>query len=345
MSGDLQALDPQTGVEMYLEAKQDELSQGTLKGQTYRLDAFVQWCEEEGVDDLRDLNGRALYEYRIWRREGNGEDREPVKTVTLRGQLSTLRAFLGFAAEIDAVRENLREKVPLPSVSHGENVSETTLDPDRAEAILDYLQRYQYASFKHTLFLLLYHTGARAGAVRGIDIRDLDLNESTPGIEFQHRPELGQPLKNKEDGERWNAISRRVARTIQDYIDGPREEQRDDHGHRPLFTTTQGRAHETTIRNSVYSVTRPCTVGKGCPHDREPDECEWTYFNQASKCPSSRSPHDVRSGRVTGYRLDDVPRRIVSDRLDASEDILDKHYDRRSEREKSDQRREYLPDL
>ena len=35
----------------------------------------------------------------------------------LRGQLATLRAFLGFCAEVDAVPEALREKVPLPSVS------------------------------------------------------------------------------------------------------------------------------------------------------------------------------------------------------------------------------------
>jgi len=39
-----------------------------------------------------------------------------------------------------------------------------------------------------------------------------------------------------------------------------------------------------------------------------------------------------------------VPRRIVSDRLNASESILDEHYDRRSAREKAEQRRDYLPD-
>lgn len=74
-----------------------------------------------------------------------------------------------------------------------------------------------------------------------------------------------------------------------------------------------------------------------------PVECEATYYKRASTCPSSRSLHDVRSGRVTAYQLQDVPRRVVSDRLDASDDVLDKHYDRRSEREKAEQRCNYLP--
>jgi len=61
-------------------------------------------------------------------------------------------------------------------------------------------------------------------------------------------------------------------------------------------------------------------------------------------CPSSRSPHDVRKGRVTKYRNDGVPRGVVADRLDCSEEILDKHYDRANEREKADRRWEFIDD-
>jgi hypothetical protein len=63
-----------------------------------------------------------------------------------------------------------------------------------------------------------------------------------------------------------------------------------------------------------------------------------------SSCPSSRSPHDLRSGRLTYYRLHETDRKVVSDRMDASEDVLDKHYDRRSERRKAEQRRSHLPE-
>lgn len=61
--------------------------------------------------------------------------------------------------------------------------------------------------------------------------------------------------------------------------------------------------------------------------------------------PSARSPNDLRSGRVTYYRREDVSRRVVKDRLNASEDILNRHYDRRSDREQAEQRSRRLPDL
>jgi len=63
-----------------------------------------------------------------------------------------------------------------------------------------------------------------------------------------------------------------------------------------------------------------------------------------SSCLSARSPHDLRSGRLTFYRLHETDRTVVSDRMDASDDTLDKHYDRRSERRKAEQRRSHLPD-
>ncbi|SFC65120.1 Phage integrase family protein [Halobiforma haloterrestris] len=344
MTDGLEPISPERAVDMYIEGRRDELSEQTIPSHIYRLEAFKQWCDEEEIENLNDLTGRDLYGYRVWRREGNGEGREPVTTITLRGQLATLRAFLRFCADIDAVPEDLFTKVPLPTVSGGEGVSDTTLEPDRVVDILDYLERYKYASRRHVTVLLLWHTGARAGGLRSLDLRDCDLEEN-PGLQFVHRPETDTPLKNGKKGERWNSISGLVAGVLQDYINGPRKDVTDDHGREPLLTTSNGRPAISTIRDTLYGVTRPCWRGAECPHDRDPSNCEATNYAEASKCPSSRSPHDVRSGRVTAYRREDVPRRVVGDRLDASDDILDRHYDRRNDREKAEQRRDYLPSL
>ncbi|WP_459193760.1 tyrosine-type recombinase/integrase [Halosimplex sp. J119] len=335
---------------MYHDAMRDEHAESTRKSARHRLRAFIQFCDEEGIENLNELSGRDLFRYRTWRREGQGEDREPIKLVTLKGQLATLRRFLRFAANIDAVDPELYEQLTLPTMKNGEDVSDTTLDPDRAIAILDYLENAQPATRDHIILLLLWETGARTGALRGLDLRDLDLEGkhprlSGPALHFVHRPDTGTPLKNHDKGTRWNRISERTATFIKDYIDFHRNEVTDDHGREPLITTEYGRPAANTIRTTLYRVTRPCWRGEDCPHDRDLDDCEATHLDHASKCPSARSPHDVRSGRVTYYRREDVPRRVVKDRLNASEDILDRHYDRRTDREQAEQRSDHLPDL
>lgn len=346
---ELEPLAPQRATEMYFDARQDDTTRKTRTGQRSRLKAFCQWCRENDIENLNELSGRHLYEYRIWRREGHGEGRDSLKKISLRAQLSTLRAFLRFCAEIEAVPEDLYETVPLPVMVGGEDVSDSTLDPERTVAILEYLGQYHYASRDHVTWLLAWQTGCRLGGLQALDVDDVDLDGSHPrlsgpAVHFVHRPPA-TPLKNADKSTRWNRIPGHVATAIEDYLEGPRIDVVDDAGRAPLLTTEYGRPAATTIRSTFYRWTRPCHRGEPCPHERDLKECEATAKDHASKCPSARSPHDQRSGRVTYYAREDVPRRIVKDRLDASEDVLDKHYDRRSERERSEQRAQYLPDL
>jgi len=342
----LQPISLVEAVEMYHDAKADELAESTQKSNQHRLRAFIQFCDEEGIENLNELTGRDLYKYRIWRREGNGDGRDPIKKVTLKGQLATLRSFLRFAGGIDAVPPNLYEQLSLPVLNGGEDVSETTLEPERALDILDYLEKAQPGSRDHILLALLWETGARTGAIRGLNLDGLDLDGSYPRFSgpaghFVHRPDTGTPLKNQKKGTRWNRISEKTAA----YIEFHRPDVTDEYGREPLLTSEYGRVAGNTYRRTLYRITRPCWRGEECPHDRDLDECEATHPDHAGKCPSARSPHDVRSGRVTYYRREDVPRRIVEERLDANEDILDRHHDCRSNREQAEQRTDFLPDV
>jgi len=350
MSHDLEPLAPAEAVEMYLAGRQDDATPKTLEGQASRLRAFVQWCEETGLENLNDLTGRSLYEYRIWRREGQGEDRGPVKKVTLKSQLSTLRVFLKWCATVEAVPADLHDKVPLPVLEGDEDVSDSTLEPERALHIIDYLGRYHYASRDHVIWLLGWQTGARTSGLLALDLDDCDLDGTHPqldgpAVHFVHRPTTDTRLKNGEKSERWNRLSQHTANVLADYIDGPRIAATDEHGRAPLLTTTHGRPHPSTIRDAFYRWTRPCFVGEACPHERDVETCEATSKDHASSCPSARSPHDMRSGRVTFHAREDVPRAVVSERMDASEEVLGKHYDRRSLREQAEQRSKYLSDL
>lgn len=178
----------------------------------------------------------------------------------------------------------------------------------------------------------------RLGGVRALDLQDCDLDDEKPGLDLRHRPDTGTPLKNDFDGERFVRIGRDLANVLLDWIDGLRPAVQDDHGRAPLVTTRYGRASAHCIRDAFYRWSRPCQIGLECPHDEDPDTCEAATGGPMSRCPSARSPHDVRKARVTQYRDDDTPRGVVSDRLDASEDVLDKHYDRASRREKAERR-------
>ncbi|OYR83183.1 integrase, partial [Halorubrum ezzemoulense] len=296
MSDELEPIPPERAVEMHLDRMKEDRAEWTRTTHQSELRPFVEWCREEGsIDNLNELSGRDLYEYRIWRREGgysNSKVDELAKK-TLHSNLSTLRSFLKFCGEIEAVPSDLYEKVPLVKLTREDEVSDSYLRPERAADIVEYLSRYEYASRDHVVWALIWHTGARLGAVRSLDLQDLDLEGNKPSIEFVHRPETGTPLKNDAASERVNRISRRVAQILQDYIDGPRTDTVDDHGRNPLVTTDAGRIAAGTIRKAFYRWTRPCFIGKECPHDEDPESCKFATFRHVSGCPSARSPHDA----------------------------------------------------
>jgi len=99
--------------------------------------------------------------------------------------------------------------------------------------------------------------------------------------------------------------------------------------------------NHTSIRDAVYRVTRPCFYGD-CPKDRDPDDCEAAEYGGYSKCPVNVSPHDIRRGSITHFLTEDVPEKVVSDRMNVGQDVLDKHYDKRDEEVKVEQRRDYI---
>lgn len=337
---DLEPIEPAEAVALYLNDREPELSDKTLMNQRYRLRSFVVFCDEHDVTNLNNLGGRELHRFRVWRRRGSDEY-DPVNTVTLRGILQTLRVFLEFCASIDAVDPGLRERVQLPEVDAEEEARDELLSEQQAEEILAHLERFKYASREHVLVAILWHTGIRLGSLRALDVKDFDQKDRC--LKLRHRPATGTPLKNKDAAERSIAVGEHYCQVIADYIEHNREPIRDTHGRRPLITSKQGRLSSGAIRNAVYSVTRPCQYGE-CPHDRNPETCEAMTYSTAHECPSSRSPHGIRRGSITKHLRDGTPQDVVSDRANVSAEVLERHYDQRSEQEKMELRRRFLED-
>ena len=335
MANDLQPLAPFEAVQMYLDHRKPELSEKSLHNHKYRLDVFLEFCEERGIENLNNLTGRDLHRFRTWRSS------QDISTVTLRTNLATLRVFLGFCASIDGVEQGLREKVVLPEVDREEESKDVKLDVDRAETILNHMERFEYASRDHVIFAILWHTGIRLGTLRALDVDDVDLNALC--LRVRHRPESGTPLKNGKAAERRIAIGEQYAQVIEDYLEHNRIPVEDSHGREPLISSNQGRLAETSIRVTIYKWTRPCMVAD-CPHDEDAATCEYMTRRTASGCPSSRSPHGIRRGALTRMLREGTPEEIVSDRSNVTSDVLEQHYDQRTEHERAELRREFIKD-
>ncbi|WP_218836437.1 tyrosine-type recombinase/integrase [Halorarum salinum] len=332
----LEPISPQEALDLYLEDKARECQQATVRSHRSRLGFFVDWCDEQGMENLNDLSARDVHEFRVWRRED-------LNVTSEKTQMDTLRVFVEWCETIDAVQHGLFKKIKSPVIPDGGNVRETTLTTDRANEILDYLEKYEYATVEHLTWLILVETGMRMGGAHGLDVDDYQREDEHPHLKLVHRPDTETPLKNGPQGERPVSITSEACDLIEDYLKNRRPDVADEHGRDPLLASPQGRLSKSTIRKYVYKWSRQCVVGLKCPHDRDPDECgAATDLDQASKCPSSVTPHPIRRGYITRLLKAGVPVEVVSDRCNVSPVVIYEHYDIRTEDEKIQQRREVL---
>jgi len=155
-------------------------------------------------------------------------------------------------------------------------------------------------------------------------------------LELVHRPETGTTLKNGGSGNRLVAISAELADLLEDYIEDTRAEMTDDYSRKPLLPGNQGRLSRSAIRRIVYDLTVPCYLDQECP------DCTG---GSDAKCTEAVNPHAIRRGSITHFLTCDVLVEVVGDRMDVSRNVLEKHYDRRPEEVKLEQRRRYLDNI
>ncbi|MFC7059190.1 tyrosine-type recombinase/integrase [Halovenus salina] len=336
---DLEPLSPEDALDWYLEHRRDDLRTATRRKHRSALGTFVDWTGSVGIDDMNDVGGRQLMEFKTWRKTESD-----LTSVSLNGNLAILQRFLRFCENVDAVAEGVVDRVPLPNVPPEEEVNEWVPADEAVEGIRSYFRQFEYASRRQVMFELIAEVGLRLGAVRAIDIEDFDREEMT--IRLWHRPEgaetHGTPLKNGRDGERIINISEQLHGFIVDYIDHNRAGTTDQYGREPLFTTSSGRPSTATIRRDFYKMTRPCVYSGECPHGRELSDCEATKNRNAADCPGRFSTHPLRKWAIMNQLDAGVPKELLSDRVDVSVPVLDKHYDQRTEERKSRRRREAL---
>ena len=86
---ELEPIEPSSARELFLKHKTTGCAEQTVQSYTYRTEHFVRWCDQNGIDNMNELTGRDLQEYRLWRQEDGN-----LKKITLNQQMSTIRVFL-----------------------------------------------------------------------------------------------------------------------------------------------------------------------------------------------------------------------------------------------------------
>nr|WP_201294010.1 tyrosine-type recombinase/integrase [Natronorubrum halalkaliphilum] len=323
---------PREAWHRYLDGRRTELTEETASTYHYRLKLFAEWCEDNAIETVSELDGWTLDQYESHR---SGQD---VASTTLHNEMETIKTFIEYLERIEAVEEGLTERVNVPHVPRDERSRETKLSTEQA---LELIRHYRSDDTlrgcrRHALLETAWHTGARLGGLRALDLRDDDRDEQT--IEFVHRPESETGLKNKHEGERVVALNEHVCKTISTYIQRHRYDKHDEHGRQPLLSSMQGRPQPDTVRIWMYLATFPC-VSAACPHGYDPEACEFSSYSTSSQCPSSRAPHHVRTGSITWHCDRGVPREVTSERVNASQDVIDEYYDKSQKRERMEKRR------
>ena len=341
----LEPIGPEEAIDRFLEYKEQEIRAQTVSEYRRKLDHFQQFCEKRGIDNLNDLDGRVLHDFRRYRRVESAPQTEPLSAKTMRDDMYLFRDFIAFLEEIEGVPKDLSSKIRIPELDEDDGVRNIDIAPDRVNEILGYLERYEYASRPHVVWVFHVHTGRRPGGLYALDLEDLNLDREDPYIELKHRPGETE-LKNGDAGETEIYISEEVTRVFRDYIDQNRVEVVTENDREPFLTTTHGRLSKTTMRRYVYKFSRPCVVTGECPHDRDVESCEAADSDDAaSKCPSSRPPYALRHGYITSKLRDGAPPEIIGGRCDVSEKVIERHYDERDEQEKRELRQKIFEEV
>lgn len=316
----------------YLHSRETDLRESTLRTHHYRLKHLVRWCGEvANIDTVEELDRADIDEYARWRREDGDLSKSSMKA-----QMDTLRVFLKYLERIGAVEDDIHKAVPSVSMSPSDRTNDRIVEAEEAREILDTLDRFQYASVKHIWFVLAWRTCARISSLRALDVCDYDPEEQF----IYYRERDGTRLKNGPSGERPVALSDETCTILDDYLDQNRIDTQDEHGRNPLISSAHGRVHRNTMRRWCYTLTCPSFYGN------EEADCDCQRDSKkAHQCDNSVSPHAVRRGSITHFLRNDMPEKVVSDRADVSEEVLDEHYDSRSQMDKMEQRRGYLENI
>lgn len=342
----LESKSPEKAVDWFLQKREREpaTSDKTIRNNRYNLKKFREWADETGFQDMRTMTATVADEYIGWVHD---KDLAPMTTQNI---VRTFRTLLQYG-EGRFIVDGTAEYVVVDPVDEEDEVRTDYITAETATDVLDYLYKYEYTSLRHMIFHLIWRTGARRGAIHGLDVNDWHPEDRY--LELRHRPKTGTTLKNKSKGERAVYVhDDRLAEALDNWVARGRANTTDEHGREPLLSTDSGRLHKTAISYNVAVATRPhyytnvepaeCPcVQEGGENEGE-DRCLGTVNENAFKCGESIGPHALRRSAVTALLNRGNAKQDIGERVDMTTDIMDKHYNQQTREESMVVRRDRM---
>ena len=321
----------------FMEHKRATTNDSTVRSYKFPTKSFVEHCATHGATVTGDVTKRMVT---TWL-DGRKQD---VKPITVKNNAKHIRVFLKWLGSRELCDWDIHEKIEMPTIPDRGEVNEDVLRADLAKSTLEYLDTYNYASTYHALLYTMWHTGCRISGAISLDVDDfVALSKEDSFLKFRDREGTSTPLKNGHKSKRDVTISDGLTNVLNDYINAHRLDKTDEHGRSPLFTVPGGRLSRQRAYKNIVAVTRPCVSTGDCPHDKKIKTCEAAQRKEkAPSCPSSASLHPVRKGAITNLINEGWPKEALSERVDVSVDVLEKHYDFRTTETERMHRSQYM---
>lgn len=306
---------------------------------TRHRDVATDFLESQDVSDLQEVEPKDV------NRWNQHLQRKGYARTTRAGKLQTLEVFFKWAeSEFRAPRddyklsETLKRKRKDLDVGADEKSragdENHIISEERAEEILAREARQNYASRPMVEFLLTLHIGCRASGLLSINVDDVKPRKGI--IQIRNRPaKSGVRLKRGNKGERDVNVKSDVMSVVSEYIDHRRKEPKDSSD--ALLTSSWGRIDESTLYRDITGLTKcgDCTDEEGEALTRQ----------NASDCPESIGPHDLRRTAITRMKNKGIGWDTIAGRVNATVPMLRSHYDSPSFEEDAKRREEEVKRL
>ena len=193
---------PRNGIEELLQRYKESLegqhthSQNTVRVYTADLKQFVTFLRKDKMD-LRELDRRQLRRYLAWLATSAKDEKVGYARVSVARKLGRLRAFYRFLVQDGVVASNpipsgrtfsIKVEQRLPVFLGVEEVERLLTTPDTSQPI---------GRRDRAILELLYSTGIRLSELRGIDLRDINLEAGEVNVRGKGSKErvvlLGKP--------------------------------------------------------------------------------------------------------------------------------------------------------